>query len=278
MRQRIILALLIAVVASSCQKKASGQTVAIVNNEEITAAELNSELTSNPNLANADSKEARNAALQKLISRKLLVQQAKADGLDKSPEYLNQQRRTNDDLLINMLLSKRVNTSQVPSADEIAKYEAGRPEIFSNREIWTLNQLVYPLPKDKSVVAKLAAAKTLDEVGQVLSASHIQFTRSTKKIDSAMFPHPIYAQIAALQPGEPFIASSTDKSVASSITAREPAPLTADQARSVALNAIRREQVEKVVEDRVKSLRASAKIEYQPGFGPPAASTTPAKK
>src|SRR6476661_5676065 len=98
MRQRIILALLIAVVASSCQKKASGQTVAIVNNEEITAAELNSELTSNPNLANADSKEARNAALQKLISRKLLVQQAKADGLDKSPEYLNQQRRTNDDL------------------------------------------------------------------------------------------------------------------------------------------------------------------------------------
>jgi len=262
--------LLITVMASSCQKKASGQTVAIVNNEEITAGELNSELTSNANVAGADTKEARNAALEKLISRKLLVQQAKADGLDKSPEFLNQQRRTNDDLLINMLLSKKVNTSQVPTPDEIAKFEASRPEIFSTREIWSLAQLIYPLPKDKAVVSKLAAAKTLDEVAQVLTASHIQFTRSTKKIDSAMFPHPVYAQIQALQPGEPFIASSADKSVASSITAREPAPLTADQARSVALNAIRREQVEKVVDDRVKSLRASAKIEYQPGFGPPA--------
>ena len=277
MRQRIILMLLITVMASSCQKKASGQTVAIVNNEEITAGELNSELTSNANVAGADTKEARNAALEKLISRKLLVQQAKADGLDKSPEFLNQQRRANDDLLINMLLSKKVNTSQVPTPDEIAKFEASRPEIFSTREIWSLAQLIYPLPKDKAVVSKLAAAKTLDEVAQVLTASHIQFTRSTKKIDSAMFPHPVYAQIQALQPGEPFIASSADKSVASSITAREPAPLTADQARSVALNAIRREQVEKVVDDRVKSLRASAKIEYQPGFGPPAPAA-PAKK
>jgi len=275
MRQRIILTLLIAVIASSCQKKASGQTVAIVNNEEITAAELNAELASGSgNLGNSDTKEARNAALQKLISRKLLVQQAKSDGLDKSPEFLNQQRRAVDDLLINMLLSKKVNTSQVPSANEIAKYEASRPEVFANREIWTLSQLVYPLPKDKTVVAKLGASKSLDEVAQILTASHIQFTRASKKIDSAMFPHPIYAQIAALPPGEPFIASSTDKSVASSITAREPAPLSADQARSVALNAIRREQVEKVIEDRVKSLRASAKIEYQPGFGPAA----PAKK
>jgi hypothetical protein len=40
----------------------------------------------------------------------------------------------------------------------------------------------------------------------------------------------------------------------------------------VALNALRREQINKFVNDRVKSLKASAKIQYQPGFGPPAKS------
>src|SRR4249919_4040862 len=140
MRQRIIFALIVVLVAPSCQKKAQGQTVAIVNNEEITAGDLNSELTSNSNLAGTDTKQARVAVLQKLINRKLLVQQAKSDGLDKSPEFLNQQRRTTDDLLINMLLSKKVNTSQVPTPDEIAKFEASRPEIFSTREIWSLAQ------------------------------------------------------------------------------------------------------------------------------------------
>jgi hypothetical protein len=81
MRQRIIFAL---IVRSSRlrARKAQGQTVAIVNNEEITAGDLNSELTSASNLAGADTKQARVAVLQKLINRKLLVQQAKSDGLD----------------------------------------------------------------------------------------------------------------------------------------------------------------------------------------------------
>jgi len=33
---------------------------------------------------------------------------------------------------------------------------------------------------------------------------------------------------------------------------------------------MRKEQANKIVDDRVKDLRAKAKIEYQPGFGPPA--------
>jgi hypothetical protein len=32
---------------------------------------------------------------------------------------------------------------------------------------------------------------------------------------------------------------------------------------------MKRDQLEKFVQDRVKSLKATAKIQYQPGFGPP---------
>jgi len=270
MRQRIIIAIVIALMSSACQKKASGQTVAVVNNEEITAAELNAELTNNSNLSASDPKAARNAALQELINRKLLVQQARSDGIDKSPEYLNQVRRTTDDLLINMLVSRRLNTSQVPSPQEITSFEAAHPELFAAREVWTLNQIIYPLPKDQAVTAKLNAAKTLDEVGQILTASGIQYTRDTKKVDTAVFPHAIYAQVLTVAPGEPFIAPGPDKAVANVITARQPTPTSADQARVLALNAMRRDQVNKIVLDRMNGLRATAKIEYQPGFGPPA--------
>jgi len=268
MRQRVIIAIAIALVACSCQKKASGQTVAVVNNEEITAAELNDALGSDPNLAGTSSKEARANVLQKLIDRKLLVQQARKDGLDKSPEFVNQQRRAIDDLLINMLVSKKVNTSQTPSAQEIAAYESGRPEMFAGREIWTLQQIVYPTTKTPAVNSKLAQAKTLEEVAQILTSNNVQFTRATRKIDTAIFPHNIYAQIANTKTGEPFIAPGPDKAVASVITAREPAPLAGDQAQSVALTAMRRDQLQKFVQDRVKDLRTSAKIQYQPGFGP----------
>jgi peptidyl-prolyl cis-trans isomerase C len=270
MRQRIICVLLIGLAVSSCQKKAQGQTVAVVNGEEITASELNDAMSNDTSLGSSSTKDARAIELKKLVDRKLLVQQAKTDGLDKSPEFINQQRRGTEDLLINLRVSKQVYTAQLPSADEIARFEASRPEMFAGREIWTLQQIVYPLPQNAQVTAKLNAAKSLDEIAQALTAAGVQFNRNSKKIDTALFPHPVYGQIAALPQGEPFIVPGPDKAIANVISNREPTPLAADQARSVALSAMRREQAQKVVDDRVKSLLKTAKIEYQPGYAPPA--------
>ena len=269
MSQRIVVAMLLAVLVSGCQKKAEGQTVAVVNDDEITSSELNAELTGQNESASGTTQQARTQALDRLIDRRLLVQQAKADGLDKSPEFLNKQRRATEDLLINMFVSRKVNTSQVPSPSEISRYEASRPEIFTNRETWTLNQIVFPIPKDKALAQKVSDAQSLDQIAQILTAAGVQFTRGTRKVDTAVFPHAIYTQIAALKPGEPFIAPGPGKAVASVIAAREPNPLTPEQARQVALNAMKRDQISNFVQDRVKSLKATAKIQYQSGFGPP---------
>ena len=274
MGQRIVLAIVLAFIVSSCERKAEGQTVAVVNNEEITAADLNAELASQNISGAAATKEARNEALQRLIYRRLLEQQARSDGLDKSPEFLNQQRRMTENLLINMLVSRQVNTAQVPTPAQISQYEASHPGMFAKREIWTLQQIIYPLPKDPALKAKISAANTLDEVAQALTAAGVQFTRASRQIDSAVIPPDNYAQIVALKPGEPFIANGPDKAAASAISARQPAPLPEDKARQVALNGIRREQVNKFISDRVKSLQSKAKIQYQPGFGPPAKNLT----
>jgi hypothetical protein len=141
--------------------------------------------------------------------------------------------------------------------------------MFGAREVWTLSQILYPMPKDSTLVAKLNAANSLEEIAQDLTAAGIQFTRDTRKIDTAVFPHNIYVQVASVKPGQPFIAPGPDKAVASVITAREPSTQTPDQTRALALQAMRRDQINKILQDRVNSLRASAKIEYQPGFAPP---------
>jgi EpsD family peptidyl-prolyl cis-trans isomerase len=268
MGQRIVLAMVLACSLAACEKKPGGQTVAVVNNEEITAADLNAELN-NMNASAADaSKDARAQALERLIDRRLLAQQAKADGIDKSPEFLNQERRQTDTLLISMLMERQAKTEQVPSADQIVKFEASHPGMFDKREIWTLDTINYPLPKDPAVTAKIAAAKSLDEVAQALTAAGIQFTKATRQFDTAVLPANIYAQLANLRPGEPFIAPGPDRAVASVITDRKPAPLSADQSRQLALTQMRREQIDQLVMQRVKDLKAKAKIQYQPGFSP----------
>lgn len=268
MSRRTVVVIGLALLATACQKKASGQTVAVVNNEEITTSDLNSELASE-NASNANSPQARQVALQNLINRRLLAQQAHSDGLDKSPDFLNQQRRATEDLLIKMLITRQVNTSQVPTAEEIGQFETERPGMFAKRETWTLQQIIFPLQKDPALAAKLKAADTLEAVTQALTSAGVQFTTGTRKFDTAVLPANIYTQLSTLKAGEPFIVPGADREVASVITAREPNPLSADQARAVALNGIRSQQVQKVVEDRVKSLKAKAKISYQPGYAPP---------
>ena len=269
MGQRIVLAIVLACILSSCEKKPGGQTVAVVNNEEITAADLNAELNNlNVSATNAG-KEVRAQALQQLIDRRLLAQQAKADGLDKSPDFLNRQRRQTEDLLISMMVSRQANTQQVPSADEIAKFEASRPGIFANHETWTLQQVTYPLPKDAALTAKIAAAKSLDEITQALTAAGVQYTRGSRQFDSAFLPPNLYGQVVKLAPGEPFIVPGPDKAIANVITARQPSPFTPDQSRQLALSQMRRDMVNQLVAQRVKDLKAKAKIEYQPGFEPP---------
>jgi peptidyl-prolyl cis-trans isomerase C len=272
-RSKLLLAvsLSLMVSVSACTKKAEGQTVAIVNGEEITAAELNAELANSKVAEATDKTEARSRVLQAMIDRRLLAQQAKADGIDRSPEYLNRQRRMTEDLLISMLASRQIDTAQLPSNSEIARFQASRPWMFAQRELWNLDQLRFQMPTDPAARTKLDQAKTLEEVATALTDSGIAFTRQKNKLDTALIPQNLYGQLASASRGsEPFIIPVGDQAVASVIASREPAAITGEQARPVAVAAIRREQASKLMQNRLKSVRDAAKIEYKEGYAPPA--------
>src|SRR5437763_8427667 len=89
-----------AILVSGCQRKAEGQTVAVVNGQEITVPELNFALGQAKIPESADKNAVRSQILQQLVDRQLLADQAKSEGIDKSPEYLNRQRQADEQLLI----------------------------------------------------------------------------------------------------------------------------------------------------------------------------------
>jgi peptidyl-prolyl cis-trans isomerase C len=268
MKQSVFWAMPLVLALGACHHRAEGQAVAVVNGEEVTSSELNAELQGANLPANMGTDEARSKVLQSLIDRRLLTQQARADGLDETPEFLNKQRQLSDNLLINMLVSRQLNTKPLPSAEEIAQFEAGRPEMFDKHEFWQLDQVQFPTPKDPATMAKLNATHSLDDIAKIIGATGGQVTRTKARIETSIFPHDLYTKVAGLPNGEPFIFRADERSVASVVVGREAAPLTGVQARAAALNAIRREQAAKILQDKLKSARSAAKIQYQPGFTP----------
>jgi EpsD family peptidyl-prolyl cis-trans isomerase len=258
----------IAMFLCSCGHKAEGQTVAVVNGEEITASELNSALQGMNLPSGVNKDEARSRMLQDLVERRLLVQEARKDGIDKSPDYVTEKRRLDDNLLVSLLVQRQLKTREVPGADEIGKFEASQPQMFANREIWSLQQLQYTTPKDPKVLKGIQDAHSLDDLAKVLSSNGIQFTRSSKKIDTAAFPKDTYQQIQSAPPGEPFVVSAGDRSAASAVISREPAALTGDSARALALKTMQQQDAQKLLKARLETAKKTAKIEYQPGFVP----------
>ena len=268
-RSKLVLAVGLALLASACNKKAEGQTVAVVNGEEITAAELNAELGSAKIPEGADKNQVRARLLQTMIDRRLLAQQAKTDGLDKTPEYLNRQRKMTEDVLISMLAARQIDTAQLPANSEIERFQASHPWMFAQREQWNLEQLRFALPANAAVKAKLDQAKSLEELSKALTDSGITFNRQKNRLDTAVIPQNIYGQLATLRAGEPFIIPVGGQAVASVIVSREPTALTGEQAKPIAVAAMRREQASKLMQNRLSALRQTAKIEYKEGYAPP---------
>jgi peptidyl-prolyl cis-trans isomerase C len=268
--KRAFVALSVALVLSSCQHKASGQTVAVVNGEEITASELNTALQGANLPTGMSNEDARKRVLQDLVERHLIVQQARKAGIDKTPEFVTQQQQLIDNLLIKLLISRKLNTAELPSTGEISQYEASHPQDFAKRETWTVQQLLFVSPKSEAVTKQIQATKSLDDIATVLSENHLQFTKSTTQVDSGAFPAEAYRQILALPAGEPFVIASGERSVASVITDRQPNPRSGDGARAFAINQMRQEKAQQLIQDEVKSAKQGAKVTYQPGFGPPA--------
>jgi EpsD family peptidyl-prolyl cis-trans isomerase len=253
---------------SGCQRKAEGQTVAVVNGDEITIPELNFALGQARIPDSADKQSVRSQLLEKLIDRRLVAQQARKEDIDKSPEFINRQREATEELLISMLAARRLKAQPLPSDRDVTAFINDNPQIFAKRETWTVDQVYYAIPKNPQFPNEINNTKSIDEIIGVLQKYKVKFARRTTDLDTALIPPPIYKMVMGMAVPQPFVIPSGDRAVASYVVNRQPNPLVGDQAKPIALATIRKNQTEKSLEDTVKSLRSSAKIEYQPGFAP----------
>lgn len=263
-------------VLPGCGEKATGQTVAVVNGEEITAGELNAELTA-ANLPPTVDKEVRAQLLQNIINRRLMAQRARELGVDTSPEYLTRKRQLDEQLLISLSAERQADTTTLPDPTAVDAFIAANPGMFQNRQSLSLSQLQFPMPEDPQVQAQLKNAHSLEAIAAILQAANLQVTRGSSKVDTGSLPTPVMAQINALPAGEPFLVPSNGQMIASVIVGREPIAVSADQSRKLAIEGMRKEDVAKRLEKDLEQRRASAEIEYQAGFAPPAKAGATAK-
>lgn len=266
-----------AIALSACNKKPEGQIVAIVNGEEVSLSELNQELRGANVPEGGDKKLIMRGLLQRVIDRRLLAQAAKEQGIDRDPEFLAMQRRSSEELLVQMYSRKAASGIKVPDAAALDKFMAENPAMFAQRTQLQLDQIVFDMPKSPDVLKQFQQDKTLAAVAATAGRLGLKVESGKGGLDTATLPPAVLKQIQALPPGEPFIVPTGNKVVVSVITGSRPVVGSPEQMRPIAVEALRNQQFGKIAEQRMKEVRQRAKIEYQPGYEPPASSKAAAK-
>lgn len=264
------------VALAACDKKPTGQIVAVVNGEEISQSELNQEIQGANIPAGADKKAVMRDVLQRVIDRRLLAQAAKDQGIDRDPAYVSMQRRMSEELLVQMSAKKASDSIKVPDAAAIDKFVSENPAMFGQRMKLKLDQIAFEMPRNPEALKQFSNDHSLEAVAATLTRLNMKYQRGAGAVDTGTIAAPMLKQIEALPPGEPFIVPVQGKVVASVITGREPIALTPEQIRPLAVESIRSKELSGIGTSRIKDARTKAKIEYAPDFAPKAAPPAPA--
>ncbi len=282
--KRGISLLMVGLMLASCGKHGSkdapkGQVVATVDGQEITASQLNLEMQgapSDPNVAAA----AQSAALQGLISRKLLVAEAKKRGLDKSPIAAMLRARAEDLALVQLL--QMTIASGVPkiSDDEVNNYISTHPSTFGQRKLISVDQLLVP-KISADVIKQMIPLKTLPEVAALLDKNKVQFVRSAAVLDTLNLDPEAAAKIAGMSGDDVLVMPSGSGVQVARITGSRIEPLSGEEAQRVARLLLMRQrsskQVRQAMEDIVKAGQSKVSInpKYEPKTSPKASPATP---
>lgn len=260
----LIAAAALGLTACGGKDKKSGQALASVNGEEVTAMQLNEEVQrSGASQAQAQQPAFGKQLLEGLIDRQLVVNAAVQEKIDRDPQVVRAIERAKALLIAQAYMQKKVGTVAKPTPTEVSEYFTKHPELFSNRKQFDMRQLVLA-SADLSPALKAAidGAKSLDEVAAYMDSHNIKFGRNQVAHTSADLPPELSSKLLAMQKGQLFIIKEGERSVIVMLSDIKDAPVTQEMANAQIEQYLFNTKNKEAAAAELARLRAAAKIEY----------------
>jgi EpsD family peptidyl-prolyl cis-trans isomerase len=266
--RQVALALAVAM-AAGCgageNRPSATQVIARVNDIEITVHQINAVLAQNPNLSPKDEAAAKREILNRLVDQQLAVQQAQLRKLDRSPNILQAVEAGRAEILARAYSEEIARAQPRPSLEEVKKYYAENPELFSQRREFVLESIGVAASEElgaelKSRVAKSGSIKAIAEWLRSRNASfaEIHGTRSAEEI-----PLQMLAKLHAMKDGEiQLFDEGGGRYQVIQVAATRPAPVDLATATPRIQQFLFNRGLYAAIDREMKQLRAAAKIEY----------------
>jgi len=240
------------------------QIVAHVGNDVITTQELDNEFR----LANIPTDKRKDPAavrqvLGDLVTRKYMVRQALDKKYDREPTVLLDLLRAREIVLANAVASRDMATkSSAITKSEVDTYIANNPLKFANRQIMSIEQIVFPITATSQAVADATKEmKTLDAVDQKLTEMGVAHNRSMGALNSADVSPDFFNVMQAKQADDIFFIRSGSNGIFFKVKGQEARPLEGEAAFNTARQLLRLDLLKSEASMTAVSAKLEAKYE-----------------
>jgi EpsD family peptidyl-prolyl cis-trans isomerase len=277
-----------AVVLSACgekQDRPATQTAVKVNKDEITVHQINFVLQQQRNLRPEQSDAASKQILERLIDQQLALQRANELKLDRDPRVVQQLDAMRREVLARAYVERVGEAASRPTPEEIAAYFRDNPALFSERRIYSIQEIgVEAQPEQvQQLRDQLARSRNVNEFVDWLRGNGFRFNANQAVRAAEQLPLNSLEAFARMQDGQAMVVATPTGAQVVVLAGSRSEPVSEEQARPAIEQFIMNERRRKLVEEDVKSLRAAARIEYlgpfaesAPDAAAPTALTPPA--
>ncbi len=253
------------------------QTAAKVGSEEVTIHQIN-QVLARTNTKGATAQAIANLnreVLEKLIDQQLAVNEATETKLSRAPEVMSQIEAARREILARAYTQKIAAAVPKPTSDEVRAYYVEHPQLFSQRRIFNVQEIVaQPTPEVVAIFkAHAAASKPIEELAATLKAKGIQFGGGSATRAAEQFPLDLLARVHALSDGQSLVSESAKAVTILRIASSQSSPVPEDAAlRSIEQYLLNTRGGAAVAAD-LKDLRVKNKVSYMGEFAKPVTAT-----
>lgn len=265
-----------ALLLAACGDKAkpASQTAARVDKDEITVHQINFVLQQQRNLRPEQTEAASRQVLERLIDQQLAVRKGEDLKLDRDPRVVQQLEAARREILARAYVERVGEAAVRPTSEEIQRYYEEKPVLFAQRRIYQLQEVSVEAGAERvpELRERLAAAKSINEFVAGLQASGLRFSGNQAVRAAEQLPLGSLDAVSKMKDGQVALVPTATGAQVVMLAGSRTQPVTLEQARPAIEQFLLNERKRKLIEEDMKALRATARIEYIGKFAEAAAS------
>ena len=246
------------------------ELAATVGSEEISVRQIDQTLTraNAPGTAFEGGPAIRREILEKLIDKQVAVDQAVDSKLHRLPEVVAQIEAARRDILTRAYVQQIASTLPKPMPEDIKKYYAEHRQLFSERRIFNVHEIVMPATVDmaRQILAFSSDGKSIEEIAAWLKNKDIKFVGGSATRAAEQIPMEMLARVHNLNDGQSVVIEAPHAITLLWVASSRLSPIAENAALPLIEQFLSNQRAAEAVAANIKQLRANSKITYFGAF------------